>query len=69
MNNLSAAEVLQQYGYDPNVILTSEGKLVLPDGGNAEQIPSDESENSSTSDGDPSNSSVENSTLADKALG
>jgi hypothetical protein len=33
MGDLSAAEVLQQYGYDPNVILTSEGKLVLPDGG------------------------------------
>jgi hypothetical protein len=32
---------------------------------NAEQIPSDESENSSTSDGDSSDSSVESSTLVD----
>ena len=40
MDDLSAAEVLQQYDYNPNVILTSEGKLVLPDGGNAEQISS-----------------------------
>ncbi len=33
MDSLSAAEVLQQYGFDPNVILTSEGNIVLPDGG------------------------------------
>ena len=39
---LSAAEVLQQYGYDPNMVLTSEGKLVLLDGGDAEQMSSDE---------------------------
>ena len=65
MDNLSAAEVLQQYGFDPNVILTSEGKLVLPNGGNAEQISSDESDDSSTSDGGSSNSSEDGSTSAD----
>jgi len=27
MDNFSAAEVLQQYGFDPNVTLTSEGKF------------------------------------------
>jgi hypothetical protein len=56
MDNLSAAEVLQQYGYDPNVILTSEGKLVLPDGGDAEPTSSDKSDDSSSSDDDLSNS-------------
>ena len=34
-------------------------------GGNAEQIPSDESDDSSTSDGDSSNSSGDSSTSAD----
>ena len=64
MDKLSAAEVLQQYGFDPNVNPTSEGNLELPNGGNAEQIPSDESDDSSSSDGDSSNSSGESLTLA-----
>ena len=63
--NLSAAEVLQQYGFDPNVILTSEGRLALPDGGDVEQVPSDESDDTSISDGDSSNSSEDSSSSAD----
>ena len=48
------------------MILTSEGKLVLPDGGDAEPILSDESDDSSASDGDLSDPSVKSSTLDDK---
>ena len=57
MDNLSAAEVLQQYGFDPNVILTSEGRLELPDGGDATQVFSDGSDDTSTADGSSSDSS------------
>ena len=57
MDDLSPAEVLQQYGYDPNTILTSEGVLVLPDGGDVKQVLSDDSDDTSVSDGDSSISS------------
>ena len=62
MHDLSAAEVLQQYGFDPNVILTPEGNLVLPVGGDAKQVHSDESDDTSISDGDSSKSSEDSST-------
>ena len=66
MDNLSAAEVLQQYGYDPNVILTSEGKLVLPDGGDAEPTSSDKSDDSSSSDDDLPNPPGKESSPGDR---
>ena len=65
MDNLSAAEVVQQYGFDPHVILTSQGRLALPDGGDAKQVPSHESDDTSISDGDSSNSSEDSSSSAD----
>jgi hypothetical protein len=32
MDGLSAAEIIRQYGIDPNAILTPDGKLETPDG-------------------------------------
>ena len=56
MDNLSAAEVIQQYGFDPNTILTSDGKFEMPDGADVTQILSDGSDGTSTSDGSSSDS-------------
>ena len=65
MDDLSAAEVIQQYGFDPNVALTSEGRLALPNGGEAEQVSSDGSDDTSISDGDSSKPSEDSSSSAD----
>ena len=56
MDGVSAAEVIRQYGIDPNVILTPAVKFETPDG--EEYIPAstDSSDYSSSSDGSISDS-------------
>ena len=51
MDGLSAAEVIRQYGMDPNVFLTPEGKLETPNGAEYIHVPSDGSDCSSILDG------------------
>jgi hypothetical protein len=41
MDGLSAAEVIQQYGMDPNVAWTPAGKLEMLDGMECVHVPSD----------------------------
>jgi hypothetical protein len=66
MDGLPAAEVIQQYGFDPNVSLTSEGKFELPKCIEVAHVRSDDSDGTSTSDGSSSESSGSNLNMADR---
>jgi hypothetical protein len=55
MNGLSAVHVIRQFGIDPNVILTPEGKLETPEGNEYELASSEGTEDSSSSEGSFSN--------------
>ena len=59
-------EVMQQYGFDPNAMLTSEGRLVLPDGGDVKQVLADGSDDTSTSVGDSLDSSEDSLNSVEK---
>ena len=50
MDGLSAVDVFRQFGFDPNVILTPEGRLKLLDGDEYDPASAEFIENSSVSD-------------------
>ena len=57
MDGLSAADVIRQFGIDPNAILTPEGKLGTPEGDAYEPASSESTENSSSPDESASDTS------------
>ena len=66
MDGLSAVDVIRQFGIDPNVILTPEGKLEIPAGNQYELASLEGTEDSSSSEGSVSDTSQNGLAITDE---